>query len=139
MTAAPPVSFVIVDGPLPDRGPGLTLVASAGAVLTFEGRVRPEEDGRPLAALDYEAYPPMTEREATRLAKCVAEEYGLLGLAAEHSVGRVAAGACSFRVAVAAPHRAEALAGLGSFVDRLKREVPLWKTPVWPAAGGGGR
>jgi molybdopterin synthase catalytic subunit len=30
-------------------------------------------------------------------------------------------------VAVAAPRRAAALAGVAAFVERLKRDVPIWK------------
>ncbi|MFH5802423.1 molybdenum cofactor biosynthesis protein MoaE [Alienimonas sp. DA493] len=126
----PPVR--LHDGPLPTDGPDAS--PGCGAVLTFEGIVRPmEPDGaetRPLAALRYEAYEPMTSRELDRLRAACAEEFGAT-LAVEHSVGEVPVGACSFRLRVATPHRAAALACCGAFVDRMKRDVPLWKVPVW--------
>jgi molybdopterin synthase catalytic subunit len=49
----------------------------------------------------------------------------------EHSRGRVAAGECSFRLRVAASHRPEALRAVEEFIDRMKRDVPIWKTPVY--------
>ncbi|QDT17439.1 molybdopterin synthase catalytic subunit [Alienimonas californiensis] len=120
------------EGPLPNDGPAFA--TGCGAVLTFEGVVRPSEpDGeavRPLAALRYEAYEPMTTRELDRLRAACAAEFGAT-LAVEHSVGVVPVGACSFRLRVATPHRAAALACCGAFVDRMKRDVPLWKVPVW--------
>ena len=120
------------DGPLPPTGPWSP--AGCGAVLTFEGVVRAEEpDGaaaRPLAALRYEAYEPMTTRELAALAAACAAEFGA-ALDVTHSVGQVPAGACSFRLRVATPHRAASLACCAAFVNRMKRDVPLWKLPVW--------
>ena len=119
-------------GPLPDPGPWA--VAGCGALLTFDGVVRPSEpDGaasRPLAALRYDVYEPMTTRELTALAERCAAEFGA-AIEVTHSVGAVPVGRCSFRLRAATPHRAASLACCAAFVDRMKRDVPLWKTPVW--------
>ena len=61
------VEVRLTEGPLPPAEP--LSVPGAGALLTFEGVVRPLEEGRQLVALVYEAYSPMTERELTRLAE----------------------------------------------------------------------
>jgi molybdopterin synthase catalytic subunit len=34
---------------------------------------------------------------------------------------------------VYALHRAEALAAVGEFIDRMKRDVPIWKTALTDA------
>ena len=125
------VSVRLVEGPLAAKP--RAAVDGAGAVVAFEGVVRPEEDGRPLAALVYEAYEPMTTRELTRLAERTAAEHGLLAIAVEHSVGRVAPGETSFRLTVASPHRAEALAAVERFIVEMKRGVPLWKVAEFDA------
>ncbi|MEM7577512.1 MAG: molybdenum cofactor biosynthesis protein MoaE [Planctomycetota bacterium] len=120
----------------------------AGAALVFEGRVRPNEGGRLLEALGYEAYSPMTERQLEQLAAAVLEEHGLIGLHVDHSVGRVPIGAMSFRLVVHSAHRKSGLAAMDAFIDRMKRDVALWKVPVYAdvsashgvgkgAAGGG--
>jgi molybdopterin synthase catalytic subunit len=36
----------------------------------------------------------------------------------------------SFRLTVHARHRAESLAAVGEFIDRMKRDVPIWKTAL---------
>lgn len=54
----------------------------------------------------------------------------LVGLCVEHSTGLVLVGECSFRLQIAAPHRQEALAAMGQFIDRLKKDVPIWKAAV---------
>lgn len=115
----------IVDGPLPEAEPWM--VPGAGAILTFEGRVRPEENGRPISALEYESYDPMARAELLRLAREAAQRFGLLGVEVVHSRGRVPVRRCSFRLRVAAVHRKEALAAVDWYVDRLKQEVPIWK------------
>ena len=105
--------------------------AGAGAVVTFEGVVRPLEEGRRLLALDYEQYPPMTEAEMIKLAQLISTEFELTALRCEHSVGRVHVGEVSFRLQVAAPHRPAALAATDAFVARMKQVVPIWKNPVF--------
>lgn len=103
----------------------------AGAVICFEGIVRGMEAGRPLEALDYEVYEPMTLRELIALSQDIVRRHKLLGIVVEHSEGRVRVGEISFRLQVAAKHRAEGLAAVNEFIDRLKQEVPLWKVPVF--------
>lgn len=124
-----PIEVEFKNGPLPAAP--CRKVDDAGAVICFEGVVRPMESGRSLAALRYEAYEPMTSRELRRLADEVAVEYGLLGLRVVHSYGQVPVGGVSFRLEVASKHRADGLTAMGVFIDRLKREVPLWKVPLW--------
>lgn len=119
------VEIELIDGPLPPAA--AWSAEGAGALLTFEGVVRPTEEGQELAALVYEAYPPMTERELTRLAERTAQEHGLLAIRVEHSTGRVAVAACSFRLRVASRHRAEGIAATDAFIREMKRVVPLWK------------
>ena len=117
------------EGPLPAVAVPLDC-DGAGAVIAFEGRVRPLEDGRTIAALDYEIYEPMARQLLAQVAEELAARFGLLALCVEHSYGRVEVGQCAFRLQVAAVHRQEALAAMACFIDRLKQEVPIWKTAV---------
>jgi len=102
-----------------------------GAIVQFEGVVRPIEDGRPLLALEYEAYRPMADNMLGDLARRVLEEHGLSAITVEHSTGTVRVGERSFRLVIAAPHRAPALSAMASFIDRMKRDAPIWKRPVF--------
>lgn len=117
------------------KGPLLPTAAwpvdGAGAVLAFEGVVRPLEDERPLRGLEYDVYEPMARRQLQQLGESVAHEHRLLGLRVEHSVGFVAVGECSFRLRVASPHRKDVIAALDAFIDRMKRDVAIWKVPCF--------
>ncbi|WP_068156554.1 molybdenum cofactor biosynthesis protein MoaE [Rhodococcus phenolicus] len=96
-----------------------------GAVVLFTGVVRNHDGGQSVTALEYQAHP---DAEAF-LRKCceqVAAESGL-PVAAVHRVGHLTIGDLALVAAVAAPHRAEAFATCAELVERIKREVPIWK------------
>lgn len=124
-----PIQIALSDGPLGLPNPFAP--SGAGAVLVFEGVVRPTEQGRLLGALEYEAYEPMTTRELRRLAEETRAEHGLVAIRVEHSVGRVAVGRVSFRLSLASAHRAEAIAAADRFILQMKQTVPLWKLPAY--------
>jgi molybdopterin synthase catalytic subunit len=131
------IAVCIQDGPLPDGLPAeaaSVVAGQAGAVVCFEGVVRACENGRSIAALDYEIYEPMATRELRRLAEDVWRSFGLLAVSVTHSRGRVAAGQCAFRLRVVAAHRGEALRAMEVFIDRLKQDVPIWKQAVYTDA-----
>jgi molybdopterin synthase catalytic subunit len=102
----------------------------------FDGIVRPAEDGRPLAALVYEAYEPMTSRELHRLAQTTLATHGLLAIVVQHSTGRVTAEEASFRLSIGAAHRAEAIRAADEFISEMKKVVPIWKTPEFAGVSG---
>ncbi len=122
----PAVVVRVQDGPLPAEAVPF-FQEGAGAVIVFAGLVRPLEDGRTIVALDYEVYEPMALRVLEALAGEMLQTHGLLGIVVEHSRGRVEVGECSFRLQIAAPHRQEALAAMAEFIDRMKRDAPIWK------------
>jgi molybdopterin synthase catalytic subunit len=125
------IEINIHDGPLPVVSETWDRIDGIGALITFEGIVRPIEDGRHLFALDYEAYEPMASQQLRRLADDLFARHRLQGVYVEHSVGRVPVGAVSFRLRIASRHRKEGLAGMDEFIDRMKQDIPIWKTAIW--------
>ena len=124
------IEVQIHDGPLPPT-PAPCRKADAGAVLVFEGIVRSTEETRILAALTYELYEPMAGRVLQELAEELSNRHGLIGLTVEHSRGCVAVGQCAFRLQTSAQHRQPAILALGEFIDRMKKDAPIWKAPMW--------
>ncbi len=133
------IEIQLIHGPLgPSNTADLAISTTGrvGARVMFEGLVRATENGRKLAALDYEAYEPMTSRGLNTLAGelAVAHSHGqaqIWAVRVEHGIGPVPAGGCSFRLSVWAAHRKEALAFMDAFIDRMKQEVPIWKNPLY--------
>jgi molybdopterin molybdotransferase len=99
----------------------------AGAWVEFRGRVRGEENGAAIAALEYEAYPTMAEREIRRLLQVIAHQYPCLAARVIHRTGIVPVGETAVYVGIAGRHRGEAFDLLSAFMNRLKQDVPIWK------------
>ncbi len=108
--------------PSPSQGPGV------GAFAEFRGVVRGEEQGCPISALVYEAYQPMAEREMTRILDALVTTHPCHAVHVRHRIGRIPVGETAIYIGVASRHRAEAFAVLSGFMDRLKQDVPIWKT-----------
>ena len=106
-------------------------IEQVGATLVFEGIVRANEQGRAIRALSYEAYEPMATNALTDLARDILHKHALIAITVEHSRGEVLAGERSFRLAIDSAHRKEALAAMDEFIDRMKRDVPIWKSPIY--------
>ncbi|MEE8557451.1 MAG: molybdenum cofactor biosynthesis protein MoaE [Myxococcota bacterium] len=100
---------------------------SCGAIATFTGVVRNVSRGRGIAHLEYEAYEPMAHRELERIRDEILERWPGVRLAVAHRIGRLEIGEAAVVIAVAAPHRAEALEACRYAIDTLKRSVPIWK------------
>ena len=105
-----------------------------GAVLVFWGVVRNHHAGKAVSHIDYHCYREMAERELRAVAEEAVEAHGLdrEQLAVIHRVGDVAVGEASLLVAVASPHRGPAFEGVLSFIDTLKKRVPIWKKEYGP-------
>ncbi len=107
--------------------------SDAGAVVEFHGVVRDSEDRVPIRALVYEAYDPMAKRLLREHLEAVLQQHDCRAGTVHHRIGTVPVGEASLYVAVASPHRKEALAAVGEFIDRLKTDVPIWKTGTVPS------
>jgi MoaE-MoaD fusion protein len=97
-----------------------------GAVVLFVGTVRNSHQGRTVQGLDYHAYRPMAERLLCRLADEVGTAHGAR-VAVAHRLGALGPGETSVVIAAAAPHREAAYRASRNCLERLKREVPIWK------------
>jgi molybdopterin synthase catalytic subunit len=98
-----------------------------GAIALFLGTVRNVNAGQRVLFLEYEAYTPMAEREMERIAAEATTRFGVTRVAMIHRVGRVEIGEASVGIAVAAPHRANAMDACRFVIDTLKTSVPIWK------------
>lgn len=101
--------------------------SGSGAALEFRGIVRDDEAGQCIRALRYEAYEPMARSEIARLLGEVGREHPCERVTVVHRHGWIAVGEVAIFLRIESRHRAEAIALLAKFMDRLKRDVPIWK------------
>jgi molybdopterin synthase catalytic subunit len=124
--------FRIVDAPL-DPSPAIEAVKDprCGAIATFVGTVRGESEGRKVLRLEYEVHESMAMRQFAQLARALRER-GAWHVAIHHRKGNVPVGGVSVAIAVSAPRRRHALEACAMAIERLKKDVPIWKKEVYP-------
>jgi molybdopterin synthase catalytic subunit len=98
-----------------------------GAVVVFEGVVRNNTKGRPTTHLEYECYEGMAQEQMARIGREIASQFAVGRLGMVHRLGRLEIGEASVAVVATAPHRKPAFDAALEGINRLKREVPIWK------------
>ena len=101
--------------------------ADVGAVVTFTGTCRGDENGKPIAALTLEHYPGMAEQEISRHVEEALGRWPLSGVTVIHRHGRLVPGDDIVLVVTASSHRQAAFAAAEFLMDYLKTRAPFWK------------
>jgi len=103
-----------------------------GAIVVMSGMVRDNTDGKPVVALEYQAYEPMAieifKQIATQIRQTCPE---VTRVVIHHRTGKLSVGEISVLVAVGCPHRSEAFAACKFAIDTLKHNAPIWKKEWW--------
>jgi molybdopterin synthase catalytic subunit len=108
------------------------LTGAAGAVVTFDGVVRNQTQGRTVVSLQYEAYAPMAVKEMRRLGDEIRErwpEVDRIGII--HRFGELRISESSVVIVITSPHRRIAFEACRYAIDRLKQTVPIWKKEIF--------
>jgi len=103
----------------------------AGAIATFIGITRNNNEGRNVIALDYEAYPEMAEKELARIGEDASKKWQICRMAIVHRLGPVQIADASVVIAVSSAHREAAFAACRFAIEEIKRTVPIWKKEVF--------
>jgi MoaE-MoaD fusion protein len=98
-----------------------------GAVVVFEGVVRNNTKGRPTLYLEYECYEQMALEQIARIGRQIAGQFAIDRIGVVHRLGRLQIGEASVAVVTTAAHRKPAFEAALEAINRLKREVPIWK------------
>ena len=128
-----PDTFRILDTPLdPADVTEAVRDPACGAVATFIGTVRGNNDGKEVLRLEYEVHESMALKQFEKLAAALKERFAVHHVAIDHRRGVVEVGGPSVAIAVAAPRRRDALGACAAAIERLKKDVPIWKKEVFP-------
>jgi molybdopterin synthase catalytic subunit len=98
-----------------------------GAVIVFEGVVRNNTKGRPTLYLEYECYEEMAIGRMAQIGREIAGQFAIGRIGMVHRLGRLQIGEASVAIVATAPHRKPAFEAALEGINRLKREVPIWK------------
>lgn len=98
-----------------------------GAVASFIGVCRNNNDGLGVSAMELEHYPGMTERAIEGMLSEAKNRFDILDATVIHRVGPIAPGEQIVFVAVACAHRGHAFQACEFLMDYLKTQAPFWK------------
>ncbi len=98
-----------------------------GAVIVFEGVVRNNTKGRTTLYLEYECYEQMALPLIARIGREIAGQFAIGNLGIIHRLGRLEIGVPSIAIVACAPHRKPAFDAAFEAINRIKKEVPIWK------------
>ncbi|MBW4623072.1 MAG: molybdenum cofactor biosynthesis protein MoaE [Cyanosarcina radialis HA8281-LM2] len=103
-----------------------------GAVVVMSGMVRDRTDGKPVVALEYQAYEPMALQIFQQIAAEIDRRWPDVNrVVIHHRIGRLSIGEISVLIAVGCPHRSEAFEACRYAIDTLKHNAPIWKKEHW--------
>jgi molybdopterin synthase catalytic subunit len=98
-----------------------------GAIATFVGLVRGQNQGRRVSFLEYEAYEPLAIRALVRITGEARDAWPGARIGIHHRTGRLELGEASIVIVAASPHRGDAFAACRYTIERVKQIVPIWK------------
>ncbi|WP_019027361.1 molybdopterin synthase catalytic subunit MoaE [Colwellia piezophila] len=98
-----------------------------GAVVTFTGRVRNNNNGHSVTSLTLEHYPGMTEKSLAKIIKQAKEQWQIGRVKVIHRIGELFIGEQIVFVGVTSKHRQDAYAANEFIMDYLKVKAPFWK------------
>lgn len=99
-----------------------------GAVVTFTGVCRGDDEGRSLHALTLETYAEMAAEEIGRHVDEARRRWPLTGCLVVHRHGRILPGEDIVLVVTASAHRRAAFEAADFLMDYLKTSAPFWKS-----------
>ncbi len=103
----------------------------AGAIATFIGTTRNNNEGRKVIALDYDGYAEMAEKELARIGDDAKTKWPICRMAIVHRLGPVQITEASVIIAVSAGHRDAAFAACRFAIEEIKKSVPIWKKEMY--------
>jgi len=105
--------------------------SEVGAVTIFVGSARGiGNNGGRVLRLEYEAYEEAAVKALERIIEDLKGKYGIIDAIVEHRTGEVGVGEDIVYALVASKHREEGFKSIVELIERLKREVPIWKKEI---------
>ncbi len=102
----------------------------AGAVACFVGVVREDpvrESDVKVVRLEYEAYTDVALKRMEEIRDAIKKHPGIIEVSIHHIIDTLNVGEPSLFVAVLGKHRQDVFPAISETVERVKKEVPIWK------------
>lgn len=99
-----------------------------GAICLFVGRVRDNNENKPVHGVTYDAHDALAVRTFREICAEVQRQWGSgVDVWLEHFKGPLAVGGAGVIIAVASGHRAESFEACRYIIEQIKLRSPIWK------------
>jgi len=102
-------------------------IEKAGAIGTFSGIVRAVSANSRTEFLEFESYGEVARQKMDEICAQLKQKDGITDVLMHHRTGIIQKGEDIVYIVVAAGHREQMFPVLREAIERLKREVPIWK------------
>ena len=100
---------------------------SIGAVSTFVGYVRNENNEKQVIAIDLEVYKEMAKKKLDQICKNATIKWSLLDTLVIHRYGKLSVNEKIVLVATFSKHRKQSFDSCNYIMEYLKKDAPFWK------------
>lgn len=102
-------------------------IQKAGSIGTFTGIVRGITGNTKTEYLEFEEYAGVARENLDRICSELKAREGIVDVLMHHRTGKILAGEDIVYIVVSAGHREQLFPVLREAIERLKKEVPIWK------------
>lgn len=99
----------------------------AGALVSFEGRVRDHNEGKKVDSLEYQVYATLAQKEGEKIILEAKEKFNIHDAQAVHRYGHLKLGEIAVWVGAISAHRDDAYKASRYIIDEIKHRLPVWK------------
>lgn len=100
---------------------------SCGAVATFEGDIRDQNEGEAVVSLEYEVYEALLRTQMEKIFDEIKQKWAVHEMAVIQRMGMLKVGDVGIVLCVSSPHRREALDAVSFAIEEFKKKAPVWK------------
>ena len=102
-----------------------------GAIATFSGTVRKQNNNRDVTKLHYQSYKTLAVKEGNTILGEALKQFEVVSTLCVHRIGELNIGDTAVWVGVNAEHRDAAFKACRYIIDEIKTRVPIWKKEMY--------
>ena len=102
-----------------------------GAIATFSGTVRKQNNNRDVIKLHYQSYKTLAVKEGNIILVEALKQFEVVNVLCLHRIGELNIGDLAVWVGVSSGHRDAAFKACRYIIDEIKTRVPIWKKEIY--------
>ena len=102
-----------------------------GAIATFSGTVRKQNNNRDVTKLHYQSYKTLAVKEGNIILVEALKQFEVVNVLCLHRIGELNIGDLAVWVGVSSGHRDAAFKACRYIIDEIKTRVPIWKKEIY--------